>query len=60
MLLQGQLVIQNCRGKLRTVWNNVALSDIAKLRFSRYTHDALKQACLDGDDLSRMHLMPAG
>jgi len=36
------------------------LSDIAKLRFSRYTHDALKQACLDGDDLSRMHLMPAG
>ena len=41
ILMHGQLVDQNCRGRPKTVWNNVVLSDIHKL--NRYTHDALNK-----------------
>ncbi len=43
MLLHGQLVGQNCRGKLRTVCNNIVLSDIHKLSFNCHTDDALNK-----------------
>ena len=39
--LRSLVVGQNCRGKPRTVWNNVLLSDSHKL--SRYTRDALNK-----------------
>ena len=42
-LMHGQLVGQNCRGRPRTVWNNVVLFDIHKLKLNRYTRDALNK-----------------
>ncbi len=41
--MHGQLVGQNCRGKPRTVWNNVVQSEVHKLKLTRYTRDALNQ-----------------
>ena len=43
VLMHGQLVGQNCRGRPRTVWNDVVLFDIHKLKLNRYTHDALNR-----------------
>ncbi len=43
VLLHGQLVGQKCRGRPRTVWNDVVLFDIHKLRLNRYTRDALNK-----------------
>ena len=40
MLLHGQVARQNCRGKPRTVWNDVVLSDVHKLKLNRYVRDA--------------------
>ena len=40
LLLHGQVAKQNCRGKPRTVWNNVVLSDVHKLKLNHYTRDA--------------------
>ena len=40
MLLHGQVARQNCRGKPRTVWNDVVLSDIHKLKLNHYIRDA--------------------
>ena len=42
--MHGQLVGQNCRGRPRTVWNDVVLSDIHKLKLDRYTRDILNKA----------------
>ena len=44
VLMHGHLVGQNCRGRPRTVWNNVILFDIHKLKLNRYTCDALNKA----------------
>jgi len=43
VLMHGQLVDQNCRGRARTVWNDVVLFDIHKLKLNRYTRDALNK-----------------
>ena len=43
LLMHGQLVGQNCRGRPRTVWNDVVLFDIHKLKLNRYTRDALNK-----------------
>ena len=43
LLMHGQLVGQNCCGRPRTVWNDVVLFDIHKLKLNRYTRDALKK-----------------
>ena len=41
--MHGQLVGQNCRGRLGTVWNNVVLFDIHNLKLNRYTRNALNK-----------------
>ncbi len=46
VLMHGQLVGQNCRGRPETVWNHVILSDIHKLKLNRYTLDALNKPVL--------------
>ena len=43
VLMYGQLVGQNFRGRPRTVWNDVVLFDIHKLKLNRYTRDALNK-----------------
>ena len=47
LLMHGQLVGQNCRGRPRTVWNDVVLFDIHNLtltlNLNRYTRDALNK-----------------
>ncbi len=43
VLMHGQLVGQICCGRPRTVWNDVVLSDIHKLKFNRYTRHALNK-----------------
>jgi len=42
VLMHGQSG-QSCLGRPRTVWNNVVLSDIHKLKLKRYTRDALNK-----------------
>ena len=44
VLMHGQSVGQNCRGRPRTVRNHVVLSDIHKLKLHCYTRDALNRA----------------
>ena len=67
LLMHGQLVGQNCRGRPRTVWNDVVLFDIHKLKLNRCTRDALNNPVppvsrgvppLEGTDLRRTYLMP--
>jgi len=43
VLMHGQLVGQNCRGRPRTVWNDFILFDIHKLKLNRYPSDALNK-----------------
>ncbi len=43
LLMHGQLVGQSCRGRPRTVWNDVVLFDIHKLKLNRHTRDALNK-----------------
>ena len=43
LIMHGQLVGQNCRGRPRTIWNDVVLFDIHKLKLNRYTRDALNK-----------------
>ena len=43
LLMYGQLVGQNFRGRPRTVWNDVVVFDIHNLQLTLYTHDALNK-----------------
>ena len=43
VLVQGQLVGQDCGGRPRIVWNDVVLSDTHKLKLNRCTRDALNK-----------------
>ena len=53
------VVGQNSRGRPWTVWKDVVLSDIHKLKLSCYTRDALNKAVWR--ELSYVaYLMPAG
>ena len=40
LLLHGQVARQSCRGKPRTVWNDVVSSEMHKLKLNHYTRDA--------------------
>ena len=40
LLLNVQVARQNCHGKARTVWNDVVLSDVHKLKLNHYIRDA--------------------
>ena len=58
--MHRRLVGQNCPGRPRIVWNDAVLSDIHKLVFRLIHPWCSEQACLEGTDLRRMYLMPAG
>ena len=40
LTLFGQVAGKNCRGKPRTVWNDVLLSDVQKLKLNHHSRDA--------------------
>ena len=40
LMMYGQVAGPNCRGKPRTVWNDVVLSDVQKLKLNHHRRDA--------------------